>query len=201
MYIYIYIYIYIGTDRILLYFYLSSFFRGYFYFYLSSFLGGYFYFYLVTFLEYLLQHCSQVSVHWWVFAGECSQVSVHRWVFTGECSRVNFHQWIFTYGHQVSVHDWLFTGGQRPNSTPTLDVFVTLVANTYSKRPCCIKSLNKTVESEQLIIVLMVRCGHRCLSHVVNRLEVQLHWCPHVKWLYVSCCTVVAGQGRGSLCR
>ena len=44
------------------YFYLSSFFRGYFYFYLSSFLGGYFYFYLVTFLEYLLQHCVYVCV-------------------------------------------------------------------------------------------------------------------------------------------
>ena len=44
------------------YFYLSSFFRGYFYFYLSSFLGDYFYFYLVTFLEYLLQHCTYDAV-------------------------------------------------------------------------------------------------------------------------------------------
>ena len=59
----VYICIYIGTDRIRLYFYLSSFVERYFYlsslfrgyFYLSSFLGDYFY--LVTFLEYLLQHC------------------------------------------------------------------------------------------------------------------------------------------------
>ena len=41
------------------YFYLSSFFRGYFYFYLSSFLGDYFY--SVTFLEYLLQHCLLIT--------------------------------------------------------------------------------------------------------------------------------------------
>ena len=47
------------------YFYLSSFFRGYFYFYLSSFLGGHFYFLLSYFsgvLVTVLCVCMRVYV-------------------------------------------------------------------------------------------------------------------------------------------